>query len=295
MKILDTKKYWFTFSGVLIAISLVAIGLWQFKYGIDFTGGTLVTYRFEKEVSVSELTKTVAQAVPNVVVSIQQTPEGANLVRLPTVTDDDHARLTAAVIEAHGGVEEGFENIGPTVGKELREKAVSSLIIVFIGILVYMAIAFRRVTRPVSSWVYGAITILTAFHDVIIPLGLFAILGRFGNVVVDSAFVAAILTIMGYSINDTIVVLDRVRENLIRTDGTFTEIVERSVHQSFARSLNTTATTLLALIAIYFFGGESLRYFSLALIAGIATGAYSSLFIAAPLLVVWERYKVKGS
>lgn len=294
MNIIGTRKIWFAFSGMLIGVSIIAMALWQFKLGIDFTGGTLLQYQFGgARPSTSEVARVVSEAAGESPSSVQETPEGLVLVRLPPIDDASRAKISSAMAEKLRGEEASFEAIGPTVGKELRNKAITSLIIIFIGIVIYIAIAFKRVSRPVRSWVYGIITLLTAFHDVILPMGLFAILGHYLNVDIGSAFVAAILTILGYSINDTIVVLDRVRENLVRTDGTFEQIVERSVHQSLARSLNTTITTLLALVAIYLFGGETLRYLSLALIVGIATGAYSSIFIAAPLLVVWERRKAQ--
>ncbi len=291
MNILFNRKIWFTFSGILIAISIGSLALWGFRPSIDFTGGTLLEYRFKETVSAGDLIADIKSVITDADPVAQTSDAGTMIVRLPSVDEATHAKITARVLQARAGTEERFETIGPVVGVELRNSAITSLIITFIGILIYIAIAFRRVTRPVSSWVYGAITIATAFHDVIIPIGLFAILGRFAHVEIGGAFVAAMLTIMGYSINDTIVVLDRVRENLLRTEGTFEEIVRRAVRQSLARSLNTTITTLLALVAVFFFGGESLRYFALALIAGIATGAYSSLFIAAPMLIVWNKRK----
>ncbi|MEO0084650.1 MAG: protein translocase subunit SecF, partial [candidate division WOR-3 bacterium] len=150
--------------------------------------------------------------------------------------------------------------------------------------------------KPVASWKYGVIAIVALIHDVGIPIGLFAVLGRFMGVEVNSAFVAAILTILGYSVNDTIVVFDRIRENLIKSGGDyedFERIVNESVNQTFARSINTTLTTLLALIAVFFWGGETVKYFALALIVGIGLGAYSSIFIASPLLVVLEKFRKK--
>lgn len=291
MNILFNRKLWFSFSGILIAISVASLIFWGLRPSIDFTGGTLLEYRFAKTVDQEDVIAAIKFVVPNADPSLQTSDAGTMLMRMSSVDEATHTKLKEKILEGREGIEERFESIGPVVGVELRNRAVTSLIITFIGILIYIAIAFRRVTRPVSSWVYGTITIITAFHDVAIPIGLFAILGHFARIEVGGAFVAAILTIMGYSINDTIVVLDRVRENLLRTEGTFEEIVKRAVKQSLARSLNTTITTLLALVAIFFFGGESLRYFSLALIAGIATGAYSSLFIAAPLLVMWNNRK----
>lgn len=292
MDVISKRRVWFAFSGALIGVSLLAMALWQFKFGIDFTGGALVELRFTASPPASsEVVNALSEFGAS---SVQTTADATLIVRLPPQTQDSHQRLLIKTEKTFGAVtEERFESIGPTIGKELRDKALIALLIVFVSVIVYIAYTFRRVSKPISSWVYGVITVVAAFHDVIVPLGLFSILGTFGGIEIGSAFVAAILTIMGYSINDTIVVLDRVRENLSRSSGPFEAIVEKSVHQSFARSLNTTMTTLLALVAVFFFGGESVKYFALALIVGIAVGAYSSLFIAAPLLVVWHRRQLR--
>lgn len=285
MLIIRNRWIWYVFSGTLIGASIVFIALWQFKFGIDFTGGSLLDVEYREARPAIESVQKLGD------LSVQPVGDKSFLIRTKPLSETDHQKLLRSLEDLGKLDERRFDSIGPTIGEELRNKAISAVVIVFIAIVIYIAWAFRRVSRPVSSWKYGIITTLTALHDVIIPLGLFALLGHLMNIEVGGAFVAAILTIMGYSINDTIVVLDRVRENLSKTRGSFEEIVERSVHQSFARSLNTTITTLLALIAIYFFGGESVKFFALALIAGIATGAYSSLFIAAPLLVSLESRK----
>ncbi len=197
-------------------------------------------------------------------------------------------------MEKYGKVTElEYNGIGPAVGVELRQKSVTALLIIFLSILAFIAWSFNKVSVPVAGWKYGIIVIFTAFHDVIVPLGLFAILGHYANVEIGTPFIAAILTVMGYSINDTIVIFDRIRENLQKGGADFEEIVERSLHQTLLRSFNTSMTTILALLAVYFFGGESIRDFSLALIVGIATGTYSSIFVASPLLVAWNRWSQK--
>jgi len=167
------------------------------------------------------------------------------------------------------------------------------LLIVLFAILVYVAYAFRKVSAPVQSWKYGLVTIFAAFHDILIPLGAFAYLGKFHGVEIGTPFIAALLTILGYSITDTIVVMDRVRENLLKKNAVFSEIVQASVQQTFFRSFNTSMTTLLALFAIFFFGGDTLKEFTLTLIIGISVGTYSSIFIASPLLVTLDRLKGK--
>jgi len=161
-----------------------------------------------------------------------------------------------------------------------------------LAIASYVAFAFRRVSYPAKSWQYGLATLVALFHDIIIPLGVFAILGEFYNVEINIPFVAALLTVLGFSVHDTIVVFDRIRENLLkRTAVSFGDVVNQSLNQTLVRSINTVLTTLLVLFAIYFFGGESLKYFSLALIIGIVSGAYSSIFIASPLIFSWVNSK----
>jgi len=194
--------------------------------------------------------------------------------------------------EAGGNLEEiRFEAIGPSIGQELRSKAFWLLLLVLLIIIGYVAMTFQRVSKPVASWKYGLIAIIALVHDVLVTAGIFSFLGQFYGVEINATFVVAILTVIGYSVNDTIVVFDRTRENLPKSTGTFGETVNSSINQTFVRSINTTITTLLTLIAVYFFGGESIRDFVLALIIGIFCGAYSSIFIASPLLVAWEKWQ----
>ena len=184
-----------------------------------------------------------------------------------------------------------FETIGPSIGKELKRRATYAIVIALLVIIAYIAWSFRRVSKPVASWKYGVAAIVALFHDVILVVGVFALLGRYAGIEIDTAFIAALLTVLGYSVNDTIVVLDRVRENLPRSNEDFLGTVNASINQTLARSINTTLTTVLALIALLLFGGETIRYFILALTIGIASGAYSSIFIAAPILVIWEKWQ----
>ena len=189
-------------------------------------------------------------------------------------------------------VENRFESIGPVIGGELKEKSVKAIIIVLISIVIYIGWTFRKVSRPVSSWKYGLVALIALFHDIIITIGVFSILGHFYGVEVGMPFVVALLTILGYSVNDTIVVFDRTRENLLHSGwDDFEEVVNRSVNETLMRSLNTSLTTLVVLLAIYLFGGATIQYFVLALIIGIIAGTYSSIFIASPLLVSLAKRK----
>lgn len=184
-----------------------------------------------------------------------------------------------------------YDSVGPSIGEELKRKSVTAIFVVIIAIVLYIAWAFRKVSRPVESWKYGISAIIALFHDVIITLGAFAILGYVYDIEVNTAFVAAILTVLGYSVNDTIVVFDRVRENLPKSDDDFEDTVNISVNQTITRSINTSLTTLVVLLSILFFGGDTIRDFVLALSIGVAIGTYSSIFLASPILVVWEKMK----
>jgi preprotein translocase subunit SecF len=190
--------------------------------------------------------------------------------------------------------EQRFEAVGPAIGKEMRTKAIYSVLIVLVAIVLYIAYAFRKLSWPVESWKYGVIAVIALVHDITIPIGIFAVLGQYLNVEIGLPFVAALLTVLGYSVNDTIVVFDRVREKLLRSGSKdFEDLVNRSVNETLARSINTTLTTVIALAAICLFGGDSIKYFSLALLIGIFFGAYSSVFVASPLLVVLEKFSKK--
>ena len=184
-----------------------------------------------------------------------------------------------------------YDAVGPSIGIELKRKAILSIFWVLVAIVIYISIAFLKVSKPVVSWKYGVSALIAMSHDVIITIGAFAALGRFYNMEINAPFVAAVLTVLGYSVHDTIVVFDRIRENLPKSDEDFASTVNISLNQTLGRSINTSMTALLALVSIIIFGGESIRSFALALTIGIFIGTYSSIFVASPLLVVWERLR----
>ena len=225
------------------------------------------------------------------VFSVRETNETGYILRSKNITDDEKDVIIGFLIENHGELEEiRFNDIGPTLGSELRGKALVSILIVILAIILFVAYAFRQVSKPVSSWKYGLVAILAFGHDVLIPIGLFAFLGQFYAVEIDTLFVIAILVVLGYSINDTIVVFDRIRENLKdipdnKREERFDEIVGKSLRQTVSRSINTSITTLIALLALFIVGSEATKWFSLALVAGVIAGTYSSIFFAAPMLV----------
>ncbi len=292
LNVIGLTKVWLGISAFLVVGSLIALGVFGLKMGIDFTGGSLVEWQFEQRPSVDEFRSFLtANSIDAVVQEIGDT----NLVaRAGVLSPETHTALNDAIEVAYPSAQEmRFDSIGPVIGKELKKKSITAVIVLLTLILVYVAFAFRKVTEPVASWKYGLLTIIAAIHDVIIPLGIFALLGQFYGFEINTAFIAALLTILGYSINDTIVVFDRTRENLVasrHSDEEFGSIVNRSVQETMARSINTSFTTLLVLLAIYFLGAEVTKTFTLTLIIGITAGAYSSIFLASPLLVLAKKY-----
>lgn len=291
-QIIPYRNVWLSISTILVIFSLIFVAIFGLKFGIDFTGGSLMEIEVSADVARESLQQTFGETGYQDAI-IQTSGETGYLIRLPALTEEEHQEIITALKTKHSSITEArFDSIGPVIGKELQRTATTGVIITLVLIGLYVAWAYRKVSEPVASWKYGILTILTAFHDVIIPLGAFALFGKLFGWEVGTAFVAALLTILGYSITDTVVVFDRTRENLMRhVSHTFEETVELSIHQTLWRSICTSATTLLALLAIFIFGGESTRPFAMALMIGILTGTYSSIFLASPLLVVWEKVR----
>lgn len=216
------------------------------------------------------------------------------IIRLNEIDEVTHQEILKTLNARYEKVVENrFASVGPTVGNELRRKSIAAIVVLLAAIVIYISFVFRKMSRVLSSWAMGVAAIVALLHDVLIPIGIFALLGRYQGVEISAVFVAAILTILGYSVSDTVVVFDRVRENVLRFGAreNFGLIVHSSIMQTLGRSLNTTFTTLLSLVAIFLFGGETVKYFALALIIGIFLGAYSSIFVASPLLVWSSRYR----
>ncbi len=300
--IIKLRKIWYTISGLALVASVVMLFIWGLKFSIDFTGGSLIEITFENNrPSVQEIQDSLANMNLGEVL-IQPSGDKDVLIRLQNLTEEEHQQLLETlnnVFTTKKGEtivrENRYESVGPIVGKELKDKAILALIFAIIFIIAYIAYAFRKVSKPVESWKFGVTAILALIHDTLIIIGVFAFLGKFFNVEVGAMFVTALLTILGFSVHDTIVVFDRTRENLFtnRDRSDFEEIVNKSVNQTIWRSINTSFSTLLVLGAVYFFGGESIKYFTLALILGIIVGTYSSIFIASPLIVDWYKLSLK--
>jgi len=291
LNIVGNKKIFFIVSGILVGASLFAIAIFGFKEGIDFTGGTLWQFRIPAaNVSLGYLENFFKNnlGIPDARINYDAA-NNSFLARFGEVNEAGHQEYLSAFKDEWPMFEElSFQSIGPTVGAGLKNNALIAIALVLVGISLYIAYAFRKASQPVSSWKYGWMTLLSLFHDVSIPAGLLAILGRTHFIEIDSNFVVALLVIMGFSVHDTIVVFDRIRENLILNRGKegFEKIVNDSVNQTLARSINTSLTLILVLLALYFTGPINLRYFILTLLVGVVTGIYSSIFIASPGLLL---------
>lgn len=286
------KKIWyFALSALIIIPGIVSLAVWGLPLGIDFTGGTLLEYEFKQEVDKAQIQSVLTDSGIEVS-SIQKTSENSYLIRSKPLEDEKIKEGEEALKSKFGEVKElRRETIGPTIGAELLRKAVIALIVATIAIVLYIAWAFRKVPSPASSWRFGISAIAALLHDVLIVVGVFSILGHFFAVEVDALFVTALLTIIGFSVHDTIVVFDRIRENLTRgVASSFSETVNHSIIQTLSRSLNTSVTVIFVLLAVLLFGGSSIRWFVVALLIGIIAGTYSSIFNATPILVLWQEW-----
>jgi len=296
MHIIKFRKIYYALSLFITGAALAAVLVWGIRFGLDFTGGSSINYGFEEQApSVAEVRAQLADVDFLADYSLRTIGENSIVLRAQTLTDAQKETVTEKLEESLGAREDSFSTIGPALGAELRTNAIISVFVAILFIVLFIAFAFRHVSKPVPSWKYGIITVIALLHDIIVPLGVFAAMGYFFGVEVDTLFVVALLVIIGYSINDTIVVFDRIRENLAAvTDvkkrvADFEKIVGKSLRETIARSINTSLTTIIALAALYYFGGTVTQPFAIALIAGVLTGAYSSIFLAAPLLVSMKK------
>jgi len=292
--ILGKRKYFYVFSGTLMLLSVIALSVWGLKYGLDFTGGTLMEVQNINAQS-GDIKSVLADAGINDAV-ITPSQNNTFLIRYANSSDEKNQEVLAKLKEKFPDIQNTrLDYIGPSISSELKSKAVWALLVAVIGIASYVAYAFRKVSRPVESWKYGVGAVVALVHDVLITVGIFAIFGHFLNIEIDSAFIAALLTILGFSVHDTIVVYDRTRENLLKSGSgeKFDETVNRSLNETMARSINTSLTVLITLLAIFIFGGQSIKTFTLALLIGITFGTYSSIFVASALIVDWWKWEKK--
>lgn len=300
MWIIKNRRIFYIFSSIIVGIALAALIGFGIKFGIDFTGGSLVEVHFEEGRPSLEEVQTKVDSIDFLDgSSVRESGEASVVIRTKEITNIQKDLLITELQGDYVLTEERFSTIGPSLGTELRTMSIVAVLLALFFIVLFVAFAFRHVSKPVSSGKYGLITIVAFLHDLIIPLGVFAAMGYFFGVEVDSLFVTALLVILGYSINDTIVVFDRIRENLLpvsdeNKNKRFEEIVGRSIEETYARSINTSLTTFLALLALYIFGGVTTQMFALALMVGVVAGTYSSIFLASALLVTVKKRQDKN-
>ncbi len=290
MFVVKYRKLFYSLSILLVIASFVAMIVWGLNYGIDFKGGSImeIEYGSNRPAQTDLISKLSGMKLEE---SVRPTGDNGYIIRMRDINQDEKVKLNGILADFGTSTTKRFDSIGPVLGNEALRRSIVSIVLVILAIVIFIAFAFRHVSEPVKSWKYGLIAIIALIHDVIIPTGAFSVLGHFMGYEVDTLFVTALLVVLGFSVHDTIVVFDRVRENLKNSNGkkTFDIIVGESISQTFIRSINTSLTTLFALIVLYFIGGDSTQHFSLALIIGIVAGTYSSIFLGSPLLVtVWK-------
>ena len=305
MNIIKYKYIFLSISGILILASVVSVFVFGLKPGIDFVGGALWQIKCQTlpadrqvsdvkcQMSSDSLKDFFENNLKEKNASVYSVEGESFLIRFNHISEDKHREYLRSLSDRFGEVEElSYETIGPTIGKELRDKAIKAVILVLLGISLYVIYAFRKSSAFIKSWKYGFIVLLTLFHDIIIPTGLLAFLGWKFGVELDTKFIVALLVIMGFSVHDTIVVFDRIRENLSTSRGKLdlSQTVNFSVKQTIARSINTSLTLIIALVALFFFGPASLKYFILIILVGTVIGTYSSIFIASPLLTFRGKF-----
>ncbi|HVY72559.1 MAG TPA: protein translocase subunit SecF [Candidatus Paceibacterota bacterium] len=300
MQVAKNLKYFFILPALLSILSIVAIATWGLNPGIDLAGGSLLQVSYPNGRPPVEQIQQLTKQLNLGEVRVQPTGDTGYILRQRDLSTQEKNQLEA-VLGGLGQIhEDQYTSVGPILGAELLHKGLIAIVLVVVCIILFIAFAFRHVSKPVASWKYGVVAIVTLLHDVLVPVGLFAFLGFYNGAEVDALFIVGLLTILGISINDTIVVFDRIRENLALNASrnrheAFDEVVGRSITQTLARSINTSLTVVIMLAALYFVGPASTKDFSLTLIIGMIAGTYSSIFLASPLLVVWERWSRKSS
>ena len=270
-------KFWFSVSGLILLFGVVSLSLYGIKLGIDFKGGTLAEIQFEQPYRLEQVKTALSDSgIGNY--QLQAAENNSLIIKTENLEKEKHDELLKKIGETAGNFKETrLDSIGPVVGKELRTNAIYQLLLVSLGIIIYIGYAFRKVPKPLTSWRFGWAAVIALFHDLLFVLGVFSLLGHFKGVEVDSLFVTAMLTVLGFSVHDTIVVFDRIRENLKVYAGQSIEfVINHSIAQTIVRSLNTSLTVLFVLLALLLFGGETIRFFVLALFIGVIVGTYSS-------------------
>jgi len=284
------RKIYFGFSGILIIASIFVLLVFGLKPGIDFTGGSILEIDYQETRPSNQEILEKLNELDLGIIYVQPTGEKGVILRMKEIDEEIHQQILGRLQDEKELEEIRFESIGPTIGQELKQKTKIVIVVALLSMIVYIALAFRKVQRPLRSWQYGIASVVALFHDILIPLGIFAVLGKFYGIEISIPVITALLAVLGYSINNTVVVFDRIRENLLKRGEAFEETVDISLNQTLSRQINTSLTTLFVAGAVFFLGGETLKYFALALIFGILAGTYSSIFLAGPILVTWLKW-----
>ena len=296
IQFLKFRKIFYVFSTIAIILSITSIFIFRLELGIDFTGGSMLEVEYENERPSIQLIQNRIEEITLEKIIVQPVEQKGIILKTKDTSEETYAKAIEK-LEELGTLKQDasqFETIGPIIGNELKDKTKIVIILSLMAIVFYIAYSFRKISRPVNSFAYGFTSLIALCHDVLIPLGVFAFLGKLYGVQITIPVITAFLTVLGYSINNSVVVFDRARENLLRSrEVSFGNIINKSLNETLTRSINTSLTTLFVLFSIFFFGGETLRYFSLALILGISCGTYSSIFLVTPLLVTYLEWREK--
>lgn len=289
-KIIKRTPYWFIFSGVLMVLSIIIIATFGLRLGIDYKGGTIIEFRSENPDKL-KITDEVVKSKSFTAFQTQEASGNQIILRLPEITSEQHVALTAAFKEKLPDYSEtSYNTVGPTISRDLTWKSLEAILLASLGIIFYVAYAFRKIPKPLSSWKFGVSAVIAIIHDLLITTGVIALIGHYVTwIEIDALFMTAMLTIMGFSVHDTIVVYDRLRENFIKNPHQDIELTaEESVNQTLARSINTSLTVIIVLLSMLLLGGSSIRHFILTLIVGVLFGTYSSIFVATAIVVKWH-------
>lgn len=299
MSFVTLSRFLLPLSAVAVIASVILFVNPGPQVSIEFTGGTLMEVQLPEGKTKEDLTAALASFAGDAVdlkgANLSQTRSGSWFVRIPTLSNEQHTALLGHLNAELGQTQElQYTTIGPTVGESLKRRSGWALFAACVAIVIYLAAAFRKIPKSLSPWTFGLSAIVALVHDIAITVGIFTLLSHYTTFQIDTLFVTALLSIMGYSVSDTIVIFDRVRDNMIEAGkhaGDFGDTIDRSLRQSFTRTINTGLGALIMLFALFFFGSESIRWFMLALIVGTVIGTYSSYFVATPLLVLWKRFR----
>jgi preprotein translocase subunit SecF len=299
MFVIKYRKIFFLFSALLIIASLYGIFVYGFNESVDFKGGTLTEVTYAANTPTLDTMNASVRTLNVGDFSVRPSGQDDYIISTLQLTQAQSDALISAIsVNGVAPTIARSDSVGPVAGAELKSKAFKAIAVVVVMIVLFVTFAFRKVSKPVSSWKFGFATIVALFHDVVIPTGVFVFLGHFYGTEIDLLFVTGLLAILGYSVHDTIVVFDRVRENLKvnRDSGNkeeFETTVGKSVAQTFGRSINTSLTIFITLLALYIFGSSTTKDFALLLIIGVIVGTYSSIFVASPLLVTFQKWQKK--